>query len=475
MSEVLTPDICVIGAGSGGLAAAATAAAFGVSVVLVEKSKIGGEHLNTGCVPSKALIAAARHAEGLRQAAALGLITSRPKVNFEKVHDHVHDVIAAVAPNDSAERFRGLGVRVIQGTARFKDGNTVAVGENIEIKARRFVIATGSSPAIPQIAGLADTPYLTNETVFDLVSCPKHLVVIGAGSVGLELAQAFRRLGASVTVLDAGLPLAEDDPECAAIVLDQLQREEVTIRAGVEIFEVKPAKAKIQLLLRTANGEEKIEASHILLAAGRVPNIDELDLAVAGISHERNGVVVDKNLRTTNKKVYAIGDVAGGPRSTHVATDQAGRVIRNALLRLPAQMKPNQIPRVTFTDPELAHVGLTETEARQRGIAFHIARWPYRENDRAQAEWKTRGHIKVITTKKGKILGAAIVGAEAGELITAWTLAISQGLNIRAFADLILPCPTFSEIGKQAAIGYVAAHLTGSWVRRIIAALRLFG
>jgi pyruvate/2-oxoglutarate dehydrogenase complex dihydrolipoamide dehydrogenase (E3) component len=475
MPEVLTPDICVIGAGSGGLTAAAAAAAFGVAVVLVEKGRMGGQHLNTGCVPSKALMAAARRAEGWGQAADFGLVLPRLKVDFEKVRDHIQRVITATAPNDSAERFGGLGVKVIKGTARFKDRRTVAVGEDIEVRARRFVIATGSSPAVPRIEGLANTPYLTNETAFDLVSCPKRLVVIGAGRRGLEMAQAFRRLGAEVIVVDAAQPLAQDDPECAAIVLNQLEREGISIRPGAAIVSVKPTKAKIQILLRTAKGEEKIDGSHLLLAAGRASNIDELNLAAAGIDHGSDGIAVDKGLKTSNKKVYAIGDVTGGLYFTHVATEHAGLVIRNALFRLPVRVKLNEIPRVTYTDPELAQVGMTEAEAKQRGVATRILRWPYLENDRAQAERATKGHIKVITNRKGKILGATIVGAEAGELITAWTLAISQGMNIRTVAGLVVPYPTLSEIGKRAAVSYFTPGLTGPWTQRILALLRLLG
>src|SRR5262245_10985560 len=262
MTEVLNPDICVIGAGSGGLSVAAAAAAFGVSVVLIEKGKMGGDCLNYGCVPSKALIAAAKRAESARRSTPFG-ITARPSVDFAKVHDHVHAVIAAVAPNDSTERFTGLGVRVIAGTARFKDRGTVAVGDDIEIKARRFVIATGSAPALPPIPGLAETPHLTNETVFDLKQCPERLIVIGAGPIGLELAQAFHRLGADVTVLEAARPLAKDDPECAAIVLDQLAREGIRLRAGVEIVRIESIPPKVRAVLKTPAGEETVDGTHL--------------------------------------------------------------------------------------------------------------------------------------------------------------------------------------------------------------------
>jgi pyruvate/2-oxoglutarate dehydrogenase complex dihydrolipoamide dehydrogenase (E3) component len=475
MAETLTPDICVIGAGSGGLSVAAAAAAFGVPVVLVEKGKMGGDCLNYGCVPSKALLAAARRAQALRTSAPFGVAAQpRPGVDFAKVHAHVHGVIAAIAPNDSKERFAGLGVRVIEGAARFKDRHTVAVGDEVEIKARRFVVATGSAPAAPPIPGLEQVAYLTNETIFDLTMCPEHLVVVGAGPVGLEMAQAFRRLGANVTVLEAALPLAKDDPECAAIVIDQLVREGIAIRAGTEVVRVEPG-ARPRVVVATPSGEEAIEASHLLVATGRRPNIDGLDLAAAGIKSGPHGILVNKRLRTSNSKVYAVGDVAGGLQFTHAANYHAGLVIRNVLFRLRARVDNNIVPWVTYTDPELARVGVTEALASKRRGRIRVLRWPYHENDRAQAERETRGHIKVVTAKNGRILGATIVGAHAGELITTWTLAVAQGLNIRAFAGMVVPYPTFAEIGKRAAIGYFAGSLTSPFVRRIIGWLRRFG
>jgi pyruvate/2-oxoglutarate dehydrogenase complex dihydrolipoamide dehydrogenase (E3) component len=474
MAERLQPDICVIGAGSGGLSVAAAAAAFGVSVVLIEKDKMGGECLNTGCVPSKALIAAGKRAHALADARAFGVSAGPADVDFAKVHRHVHDVIAAIAPNDSKERFNGLGVRVIAGAARFKDRNTVVVGDGIEIAARRFVIATGSSPALPPIAGLETVPYLTNETVFDLTARPEHLIVIGAGAIGLELAQAFRRLGAAVTVLEAGEPLAREDGECAAIVLDALTREGVIVRSNVAVARVEGTGAKVKVTL-AGDGEEAIEGSHLLIATGRRANTDGLALEQAGIACDRNGIVVDKGLKTPNPRVYAIGDVAGRGQFTHLANYHAGLVIRNALFRLPVKVNADLVPRVTFTDPELAHVGLTEGEARARGLTIRLLRWPYHENDRAQTERETVGHIKVVTDGRGKILGATIVGAGAGELITTWTLAISRRLPVRALAGIIVPYPTLAEIGKRAAITYFTSSLTNIWVRRIIALLRRFG
>jgi pyruvate/2-oxoglutarate dehydrogenase complex dihydrolipoamide dehydrogenase (E3) component len=474
MPEVIEPDICVIGAGAGGLSVAAAAAAFGVPVVLVERARMGGECLNVGCVPSKALLAAARHAIAHAQAPAFGITYVPPAIDFARVRAHVRDVIARIAPNDSTERFTGLGVRVIAGTAQFKDAATVMVGDRFEIKARRFVIATGSTPAIPPIPGLAETPYLTNETIFDLAECPAHLVVIGAGPVGLELAQAFRRLGAAVTVIEAATPLAKEDAECAAVVLDRLARDGVAIRAGVTVRRVAGAGGNVQVVIG-ASTEETIVGSHLLVATGRAPNVADLGLDRAGITCGPRGLMLDGRLRTTNKRVYAIGDAAGALHFTHVANHHAGLVVRHALFRLPVRASHDALPRVTFTDPELAHVGLSEAEARERGHKPQVLRWPYHENDRAQAERTTEGHIKVITNRNGRILGATIVGHNAGELISAWSLAVGQRLNIRAMATTVLPYPTLAEIGKRAAITRYMASLTSPVVRRIIVWLRRLG
>lgn len=476
MADVLTPDICVLGAGAGGLSVAAAAAAFRVPVVLVEKGRMGGDCLNYGCVPSKALLAAAHHAHAFRLN-GFGVAAREPEVDFAEVRDHIRKVIDVIAPNDSRERFRALGVQVIEGEARFRDADTVAVGD-VAIKARRFVIATGSSPAIPPIPGLAGAPYLTNETIFELAEKPGHLIVIGAGPIGLEIAQAYRRLGVKVTVLEALRPLARDDPECAAVVIAQLMREGVDIRPGVKVAKIETAGAAngaVRLLLETAKGEETLEGTHLLIAAGRKPNLDSLDLEAARIKYDRERVLVDQRLRTTNKRVYAIGDVIGEAQFTHVANYHAGLVIRNALFRLPVRVNSDVLSWVTFTDPELAHVGLTEDKARERGQHVRVLRWPFHENDRAQAERLPRGHIKVITNARGRILGATIVGRNAGELITPWTLAVSQHLKIRAMAELVVPYPTLSEVGKRAATTYFTPQLTSPLVQRAIKWMRWFG
>jgi pyruvate/2-oxoglutarate dehydrogenase complex dihydrolipoamide dehydrogenase (E3) component len=475
MTEVLAPDICVIGGGPGGLSAAAAAAAFGVPTVLVERGKMGGDCLNTGCVPSKALLAAAKRAESIRNAGNFGVAVQGVGVNFAKVRDHVQGVIAAVAPADSVERFTGLGVRVIQAAAKFKDRKTVVAGD-IEIRARRFVIATGSAPSVPPIPGISDGPYLTTDSIFDLRERPEHLVIIGGGSAGLELAQAFRRLGSSVTVLEAAQPLAQDEPECAAIVLDQLDREGVVIHRDVNVISVTHAGATVTVTIETAGAEQTITGSHLLTAAGRKPAIDELNLPAARIRHDHAGIAVNRKLKTSNRRVYAIGDCAAGQlKFTHAANYHAGLVIRNALFRLPVRVNNDAVPWATFTEPELAHAGLTEAQARARRIKIRVARWPYHDNDRAQTERETHGHIKVITTRKGRIVGASIVGAQAGELIGMWALAIARRLNIRALTDIVLPYPTLGELGKRVAIDFFAPGLTSPWVRRIIGWMRIFG
>ena len=474
MAETLKPDICVIGGGSAGLSVAAAAAAFGVSVVLIERHTMGGDCLNTGCVPSKALLAAAKRAQVMRSSDAFG-VTAQPQVDFAKVMAHVQGVIAAIAPVNSEERFTGLGVRVIKGQAKFKDRRTVVAGD-IEIRARRFVVATGSTPALPPIPGIDSGPYLTNENIFKLTEQPKELIVIGGGPIGLEMAQAFRRLGSKVTVLEAATPLAKDDPECAAIVLDRLEREGVVIRSGVKVTRIAHAGGSVTVTFAGGGGEETVTGTHVLVATGRKPTTDGLDLDAAGVRHDRSGITVNRKLKTANRRVYAIGDVAAGQlQFTHAANYYAGLVIRNALFRLPVRVNNDAVPWVTYTEPELAQTGLTEAKARERKMKIRILRWPYHDNDRAQAERETRGHIKVITDNKGKIVGATIVGIEAGELITMWTLAIAQGLNIRSLTGIVVPYPTLSEIGKRAAIDFFTPSLTSPWVRRIIAWMRIFG
>ena len=474
MPTLHTPDICVIGAGSGGLSVAAAAAQLGAKVVLIEKGKMGGDCLNYGCVPSKAMIAAAKQAHVLGQGVKFGIANRKAQVDFEAVHDHIKGVIAAIEPNDSVERFTGLGVTVIESAGEFADRQTVIAGDN-EIKARRFVIATGSSAGVPPVPGLDKIPYLTNETVFDQKKLPGSLIVLGGGPIGMELAQAHRRLGAKVTVLEMFEPLGKDDPELTRFVLDQVVDDGVVIHSGAKVLSVKKARNGIAATIEKTEGRQTVNGTHILVAAGRVPNVDGLNLEAAGVKYSRQGIHVDKGLRTSNRKVYAIGDVAGDLQFTHMANYHAGLVIRNALFRLPVKVNNNIVPWVTFTDPELAHIGLTEAQARERRGRISVLRWPYAENDRAQAERKTHGLVKVICSRKGRILGASIVGPNAGELIQPWSLAVSSGLKIKAMTDMIVPYPTWGEVNKRVAYGYFVSSLGSPWIGRVIRFLARFG
>jgi pyruvate/2-oxoglutarate dehydrogenase complex dihydrolipoamide dehydrogenase (E3) component len=475
MAESLKPDICVIGAGSGGLSVAAGAAALGVHVVLIEHGKMGGEFLNYGDVPSKALLAAARRLGDLKSLDTFGIGVGKPTFDFGKARAHMTAAIAAITPNTSAERFTGLGVHMIAGSAQFSDAETVRVGDGTSIKAKSYVIATGSSPTNPLINGLETIDYYTNETIFELAECPSHLVIVGAGPVGIEMAQAFRRFGADVTVIEMRRPLATEDQECAEVLLAQLASEGIAIHSGALVTNLAKQAGGIEVTFDTDAGRQTAVGSHVLIAVGRWPNIDGLDLAAAGIKHNASGITVDARLRTSNKKVYAVGDVAGGPRFTHAANYHAGVVVRNAVLHAGAKVDYTAIPHVIFTDPELAQVGLTEAEAVRQGYKIRILRAPYFDNDRAQMERDTRGHLKVIADKHGNILGATIVGRHASELIAPWTLAIAQRINIRDMMQLVVPYPTLGEIGKHAALSYLSTGLTRSWPGRIIDVLRRRG
>ncbi len=469
----MTFDIAVIGAGSAGLSVAAAAAQFGEKVVLFEKGEMGGDCLNTGCVPSKALLAAAKQAQAHRSSAKFGIGAHEPEVNFHSVMSHVESVIAAIEPHDSQKRFEGLGVTVVRAAARFT-GTTSLEADGKAYHARRVVIATGSRAAVPPIPGIIDVPYFTNETIFKNRELPSRLIVIGGGPIGLEMAQAHRRLGSQVTVLEAFQPLAKDDPELSAVVLEALADEGVVVHAKTAIANIKKTTDGIRIEL---NDKPAIEGSHLLVAAGRAPNIEGLNLEAASVAYTKRGITVDSSLRsTTNKKVYAAGDIAGGLQFTHVAGYQAGLVIRNLLFRLPVKNRTDIIPWVTYTDPELAHVGLNESDARKvHGGAVKILRWQLKENDRAVAEGKGKGLIKVITGKRGIILGASIAGPQAGDLIAMWALAVTQKTRISAIANLVLPYPTLAEAGKRAAVTYYAGLAQKPLTRRIIGLLRAFG
>ncbi len=474
MSDILTPELCVIGAGSGGLSVAAIAASMKVPVVLIEKGEMGGDCLNTGCVPSKALISAGYRAHLMRTSEPFGVIGSEPQINMQKVHDHVHAVIDAIAPNDSAERFTAMGVQVIRAAAKFTSKDTLEAGGKT-IKARRFIIATGSSAAASPIPGIDQVRYLTNENVFGLTQTPSQLIIIGGGPIGMEMAQAFRRLGAGVVVLEAADALGREDPELKAIVLERLRKEGVIIRVGVSIARIEAHGTGARVVLATDNGERNVDGSHLLIAVGRNANVNNLGLEQAGVEFDRRGIKVSKSLRTSNRRIYAIGDVAGGMQFTHAANYHAGLVIRATLFRMPVKVEDHLVPRVTYTDPEIAVSGLTEEQAREKHRTISIYRWPFSENDRAQAGRETHGHIKVIASKKGVVLGAGIVGPHAGELLGPWQLAVTKGLKVSDIAGTVMPYPTLQEVSRRAAVLDLQKGLSNPWLGRVLRFLRKFG
>ncbi len=460
-------DLCVIGAGSAGLSVAAGASQMGASVVLIEKGRMGGDCLNTGCVPSKSLIAAAGAAHTAQMASRFGVELGQPQIDFHRLHDHIHGVIAAIAPHDSVERFESLGVRVIQAPGRFVSRSEVEADGSI-VSARRFVIATGSTASAPPIPGLDRVPYLTNETIFDLKECPDHLVVIGGGPIGIEIAQAYRRLGARVSIVEQARILAKDEPEAVDVVRQALAIEGVDLYEETVVNSLDHTESGVDLMATKDGAQGVLRASHILVATGRKPSTGGLNLEAAGVAYTRTGIIVDPRLRTTNKSIFAIGDCAGGPQFTHVAGYHAGIVIKNALFGLPSKVDYKALPWVTYTDPELAHAGLTEAGAKANGHDVKILAWSFHENDRAQAERQTEGFAKIVLGGKGEILGATIVGSHAGELILLWGLAISSNLKISKIASLIAPYPTLSEISKRAAGSYYTPRLFSPRTRKIV-------
>ncbi|WP_421702744.1 dihydrolipoyl dehydrogenase family protein [Aliiroseovarius sp.] len=446
--ERIKVDVCVIGAGAGGLSVAAGAVQMGASVVLLEGHKMGGDCLNFGCVPSKALL----HA-------------GRAGMEWQAAHEHVRATIATIEPHDSQERFEGLGVRVIREFGQFISPTEVQAGDHV-IQARRFVISTGSRPFVPPIPGLEGVPYETNETIFDLEDAPKHLLIIGGGPIGLEMAEAHRALGCEVTVIEGLKALGKDDPELAGVVLDSLRGQGVAIEEGAMAKEVRGQAGAIEV---EAQDGRIFKGSHLLVAVGRQANTDKLNIEAAGIEPTRTGLKVDASLRTTNRKVYAIGDVAGGLQFTHVAGYHAGIIIRSMLFGLPSKAKTHHIPWATYTSPELAQVGLTEAEARKaHGARLEVVRFDFSGNDRAIATGQTQGTVKAMVVK-GKPVGVSIVGPGAGELINFWAMVIANGLKMSHVAAMVAPYPTMGEINKRVAGAYFTPRLFDNpKVKRIV-------
>lgn len=468
---VIETDICVIGAGSGGLSVAAGAVQMGAKVVLLEGHLMGGDCLNFGCVPSKALLAAGHKAHET-SVGAFGVAGHDPAPDYAAAKDHVKAVVAKIEPVDSQERFEGLGVHVIREFGRFISDSEVQAGGDV-IKARRFVIATGSRPFVPPIPGLDAVPYHTNETIFDLRDRPDHLIVIGGGPIGMEMAQAHRRLGSKVTVLEGAKAMGKDDPGAAALVLDHLRAEGIEIVEGAMASQISGSEGAIKV--ETKDGAI-YEGTHLLMAVGRAVNVDKLDLEKAGVEYDRSGVKVGADLRSSNKRVYAVGDVAGGAQFTHVAGYHAGVIIRPMLFGLPAKARADHIPWVTYTAPELAQVGLTEADAKEKhGDKVFVAKAEFEHNDRGIATGQTVGFVKVMVVG-GKPVGATIVGPQAGELIGIWSLAIANKLKMSAVANMIAPYPTLGEINKRAASAYFTPKLFDSpMVKKVVGFVQKFG
>lgn len=475
MNKSVTCDLAIIGAGAGGLSLAAGIAQLGLSVILIEKGKMGGDCLNYGCIPSKSLIASAKNYWQANHSQHLGLVDNHSILDFKQVMSHVHQVIKTLAVHDSVERFESLGVQVIRDTGHFIDEDTVVAG-NFQIKAKRFVIASGSSAAVPPIPGINKIPFYTNETIFNLTELPEHLLVIGGGPVGCELAQAFAMLGSRVTLVESSHLLNNDDPDAVAIVRKSLIEKGVCLleEATIQTMEAKVQK-RIRLLVNCPREESTvIEGSHLLIATGRKPNIADLGCEQARIDYNKKGIIVDKRLRTSNKRVFAIGDAAGGLQFTHVANEHAGVVLRQIAFKLRTSFCDKTIPRVTYTSPELAQVGLSEKQVKASGDNSVVLKLEYSANDRAQTSQQTQGFIKVIVNKKGVILGATIVGESAGELIYPWVMAITQGKSLRVFTDSIVPYPTLNELNKRIAGQFYAPKLFSTKVKKLVRFLSYF-
>jgi len=463
-------DLVVIGGGAGGLVVASGAAQLGLQVTLIEKeARLGGDCLHYGCVPSKSLIHAAKVASLQRRGAEFGLAALDARADLGKVNGYVQRVIAHIQRHDDPERFRGYGCKVLFGAPRFLDPHTIEI-DGAVLRARRFVIATGSRPAVPPIEGLAEAGYLTNLDVFSLARLPERLVVLGAGPIGIELAQALARLGSRVTIVEtAEAILPREDPEVTALLRARLEAEGIAIHTATRAQRVRASAAgKIVECRRMDDGRTMtLEADAILVAAGRRPNVEGLGLEAAGVAYSERGIDVDRRLRTSAKHIYACGDVCGPYPFTHMAEYQAGIVIANAVFRFPKQADYRVVPWVTFTDPELARVGLTESEAVARGLAPTVLRLPFRDVDRALAESETDGLVKLVV-HKGRILGASILGPHAGELLPEIVLAMKLGAKIGSISGAIHAYPTLAQALRRAVNSYYGPKLFSPATRRLV-------
>ncbi|MCL5965918.1 MAG: FAD-dependent oxidoreductase [Deltaproteobacteria bacterium] len=466
-------DLGILGGGAAGLTAAAGAAQFGAKTILIEKAKkLGGDCLHFGCVPSKTLIRTAGVRSLARRAKEFGLPeVELPPVNLSAVMNRVREVIDRIQEHDSPERFCKLGAAVRFGEPRFVDGHTVSV-DGDRLTARAWIIATGSSPALPPVEGVADVPYWTNETVFSQTELPNRLLVLGGGPIGVEMAQAFRRLGSQVAVVEyADQVLGPEDPDIAGVVRSRLEAEGVKILTGTKALKAATLGSSVLLRVAPAKGEGEpwtIEGDVLLVAAGREPNVEGLELAAAGVEFSPRGVPADARMRTNVSHIYSCGDVNGVFPFTHVAGYEAGIALSSAVLRLPRKADYAKVPWCTYTDPEVASVGLNEKRAKAAGVEYRVLGAPFRDVDRALAEGETEGKIKVLVTPSGNLLGCQIAGHHAGELIHEWVAAINGDVKLSTLAGAVHAYPTLAEISKKAAGSYYSEKLFSDRTKKIL-------
>ncbi|MEM1037187.1 MAG: FAD-dependent oxidoreductase [Pseudomonadota bacterium] len=468
----LKADLIVIGGGSGGLSAAAGAAMLGLNVILYEKAEMGGDCLNYGCVPSKALLTTAKYAQSARESAKFGVTSGDPVVDWEGVKAHVRKAIDTIAPVDSQERFEGLGVTVIREHAQFQDKKTV-VSATTEATAKRIIVSTGSRAFIPPIPGLSETPYITNETVFSLPEQPEHLVILGGGPIGMEMAQAFHRLGSKVTVIEMGRAMANADADHAKIAVDAIREEGVTVLEGHKAAQVSGSAGAITVETESDDGGQSVTGSHLLVAVGRRAVLEGLELEKADVAFDGRGIQVSDKLRSvSNPRVWALGDVAGQGQFTHLAGWHASVFTRRAFFKQGSKASDLPLPAVTYVSPEVAQVGLTEAEAREQyGDSVSVSSFPFHENDRAIAEGKTLGEAKLII-RKGKLLGASVVGEGAGDIIQIVGYGMSNKLGVQSLTNFISPYPTRAEIVKRAASAHFTPTVFGKASKTLVSLLQ---
>lgn len=474
---VLTPDLCVIGAGARGIALATAAAAFGVPVVLIEREAAGGRHIE---LAAKALIEAAARAQDLREAGRLGIQADPPRVNDAQIHDHIQRALAVTLANQRPERLAALGIRLIRGEAHFTGRGSLKVGD-ITVKARRFAIATGSRtelPALPGLASLDPALILTGDDLPALTRLPERLAVLGGGASAVALAQAFARLGSTVTLICPTGILPEHDAEAVMILRQRLLREGVRLHEDGEVAHVESHRTGLGLTVTGLAGESAIEVSRLLVAGHRKPDIEALDLDLAGVRSDAAGATVDKSLRTDNRRIYALGSCAGGAAAgsrDFASDDQIGLVLRSVLFRRNGSLDRASHPRIAWCRPEIASVGDWQAAKDARPGTLRFLRWPFAEAPGAAAAGRSEGYVKLVTDRKGRLRGVTIVGDGAGELIMPWSIALKAGLDVQAMAESAFPALAASAASRSAALTFHGPATTSPGLRRLIGFLRRFG